>query len=792
MSDAPKAVFLSYAREDTDAARGIADALRGFGVEVWFDQSELRGGDQWDAKIKKQIRECALFLPLVSAQTQARSEGYFRREWKLAVERTHDMAAGRAFVVPVVIDATTEAEAEVPEEFMRFQWTRLTDGAPTPEFVAQVKRLLLAPRKPTLKPDLPRPPTLPPMLKQAALERAAAAAVAETKKSGVPGWIWGALAAVILLAGAAGAYLYLRPPAPAAPPPAAPVAAQPPAPASAPSPAPPAGRSVAVLPFANFSLEKDNEFFADGLQDEVITALAKIHDLKVISRTSVMAYRNPEGRNLRKIAADLGVTAILEGSVQRAGNQIHLNVQLIDAGTDDHLWANTYTKELTDIFVLEGTLAREIAGALKANLTDGERDLIARRPTQNPEAYELYLRALIMDQNLAIFNKRADYEATLGLYEQAAAKDPSFVLPHVRASILHGTMYWFAAIDATPERKAKALAELEAARRLAPGAPETRMAEGTYEYTCNNDWNRALEHFLAAAVDLPNDALLHFHLGLTYRRLGRLTDALQQFEQSVALNPGDNNTDTTLVETNYSLRRFPRVLELCERYLRLFPDDVKLQRFRVFARYESDGDRSAFLRDLHTLPAAKDPITSRSMAYQDALVAGDLAGAEQILVDAHQDRVLNLDGSILDPMALHRAMLACLRDRPEEARRWADEAITAYHQGHWVYRQEPWVQLGLARADVYAGRVEEGLRAGRAAMSAELERDGFSSLAMRFEYGRMLILAHRPEDALAELRLMAASPAVVVSRNVIREDPIWSRLKGDPRFEEILRSFQPL
>ena len=149
MSDATKAVFVSYAREDTDAARRIAEALRSHGVEVWFDQNELRGGDAWDGKIKKQIRECALFLAVVSAQTQERTEGYFRREWKLAVERTHDMAAGVAFIVPVVVDTTLEANASVPEEFMKVQWTRLPGALPSPQFVEQIKRLLEAPRKAT-------------------------------------------------------------------------------------------------------------------------------------------------------------------------------------------------------------------------------------------------------------------------------------------------------------------------------------------------------------------------------------------------------------------------------------------------------------------------------------------------------------------------------------------------------------------------------------------------------------------------------------------------------------------
>ena len=201
-SSARGAVFLSYAREDTEAARRIADALRAFGVEVWFDQSELRGGDQWDGKIKKQIRECALFLPLVSKQTQERTEGYFRREWLLAVERTRDMAAGVAFIVPVVIDDTREADAAVPEEFMRFHWTRLAHGVPSPQFIEQVKRLLETPRK-----------TAP------ATRAAGAPASSPASRGGIPSWIW---AAVVVVIGAVVTYIAMRPPGQASTPLAAP------------------------------------------------------------------------------------------------------------------------------------------------------------------------------------------------------------------------------------------------------------------------------------------------------------------------------------------------------------------------------------------------------------------------------------------------------------------------------------------------------------------------------------------------------------------------------------------
>ncbi|MBI2813016.1 MAG: toll/interleukin-1 receptor domain-containing protein [Opitutae bacterium] len=201
----PGAVFLSYAREDTDAARRIAEALRGFGVEVWFDQNELHGGDAWDAKIRRQIKECALFVPLVSQQTEERTEGYFRREWKIAIDRTQDMGSSRAFIVPVVIDGTKETGADVPEEFMRYQWTRLAGGAPTPEFVALVKRLLDAPKKP------------------AASARSAVGASLDDARGRpqgtplqnktVPGWAWGAAAAVIV---AVGVVVFRQPAPPAA------------------------------------------------------------------------------------------------------------------------------------------------------------------------------------------------------------------------------------------------------------------------------------------------------------------------------------------------------------------------------------------------------------------------------------------------------------------------------------------------------------------------------------------------------------------------------------------------
>ena len=304
------AVFISYAREDAEPARRIAEALRAFGVEVWFDANELRGGDAWDAKIKKQIRECMLFIPVISANTQAREEGYFRREWKLAVDRTHDMAENRAFLVPVIIDDTKESAANVPEQFLKAHCTRLGDGAPTPQFVEQVKRLLAGPRAAETSAKSTAPTSL--------------SAAAAPAKSGFPFLTVGLGVAVVALI----AFVLLRP---AAQPEAAPVV--PAATAKMPEPVAahtPDAKSIAVLPFVDMSQAKDQEYFSDGLSEELLNLLAKVPTLQVTSRSSAFSYKGKDLK-LAQVARELNVAHILEGSVRKSGNTLRITVQLIDA-----------------------------------------------------------------------------------------------------------------------------------------------------------------------------------------------------------------------------------------------------------------------------------------------------------------------------------------------------------------------------------------------------------------------------------------------------------------------------
>jgi len=357
-SPVSRAVFLSYASQDAEAARRICEALRAAGIEVWFDQSELRGGDQWDAKIRGQIAACALFVPIVSTHTQARLEGYFRIEWKLAAQRTHAMADEKAFVLPVVIDDTREVDARVPAEFKVVQWTRLPAAEGAGKFCARVNALL---------DGLPEAGI---SLRQQRGEGGARAVNAG------PRWrraFAGLLVAAVLIL----ALFVWQPWRPAAV-------------SSAVN-----DRSIAVLPFTNMSAEKDNAFFADGVHEDLLTNLANLSALKVVSRTSVMQYRDPK-KSVAQIARELGVAYVLEGSVRRAGDKIRVTGQLIKAATDEHRWGKNYDRDLKDVFAVQAELARDIASALNAAITGAESAGLEARPTQNLDAYDCFQKARVL------------------------------------------------------------------------------------------------------------------------------------------------------------------------------------------------------------------------------------------------------------------------------------------------------------------------------------------------------------------------------------------------------------
>lgn len=555
MSEATKAVFLSYAREDAAAAKRIAEALRGFGVEVWFDMSELRGGDQWDQKIRGQIKACALFVPVISTTTQSRDEAYFRLEWKLADDRSHLMAPGKAFIVPVVIDATAELGAAVPDSFNRAQWTRLSGGAPTPQFVEQVKRLLEG-------------KTVAGVADPGRRAAEPGSATPATRKA-IPGWTWGALAAVVV---GLGVYLVLRPA------PVGPVSDRPhlePAPATiAPkpvtAPAIPA-KSIAVLPFENRSEAKADAFFTDGIHDDLLTQIARFKDIKTISRTSVMAYKNTT-KNMRTIGQELGVATILEGGVQRAGNQVRINMQLIDTRTDEHLWAETYTRELTaeNIFAIQSEIATAIAKALSAVLSPEEQQQLEHRATASLAALEQYFAANALARDL----NTEKLARAIPLYQEAIRVDPSFAPAYARLAGVYLNQIYFSGLPTEAQlRKAEPL--VDRALQLDPRLSEAHESRG-YLLFYRDDFPGARAAYERAIELKPNSdtAYLGLAMVLFWHDHSLREQGLTLARRARELSPEDPNVNRTIASFLTGLGKLDEARVMVEKLIRENPQDA--------------------------------------------------------------------------------------------------------------------------------------------------------------------------------------------------------------------------
>ncbi|MGA2015839.1 MAG: TIR domain-containing protein [Opitutaceae bacterium] len=564
----PRAVFLSYAREDTPAAQRIADALRSYGVEVWFDQSELRGGDVWDQKIRKQIRECAIFMPIVSERTQSRGEGYFRLEWKLAVERTHLMAEGVPFLAPVVVDATPESAAVAPAEFLRVQWIRLPGSLPTPQFVEQVKRMLEAPRKP----GVPAP---------------AAPAAHGRRPSPVRPWAVAAAVAAVALAALAAMVMSRR--APTAPGAARDQAVDP--------------KSIAVLPFDNMSEDKQNSFFTDGVHEDVLTNLSFIRDLHLVSRTSVMQYRGTT-KSIKQIGRELGVAYVLEGSVRREGNKVRVTGQLIDARTDEHVWAKSFDRDLTDIFAIQGELAQAIAQALQAVLSPETKVLLARRPTENAAAYDAYLKG----RQFRFYSTQMNStESAISLFEEAVRLDPGFAVAWAELGSQRALVYFN--LEHTDKQLRAAKEAIDTAVRLAPDDPAVIEGLGDFYYYSYRDYARATEQYMRLAMLRPNDPVTFYSLGLIQRREGRFADAVPNLRRGLKFDPTNSRYVGIFSESLAAVHLYEEAQAVLQAFVDTHPKNLEgawlVSQIPYLAHGSTDGIRAFAQRTVEPADRAK-------------------------------------------------------------------------------------------------------------------------------------------------------------------------------------------
>ncbi|WP_221032707.1 TIR domain-containing protein [Actomonas aquatica] len=557
-------IFLSYAHEDAESVRAIAEALRAFGLEVWFDQNELRGGDQWDNKIRNNIKACGLFIPIISRTTEARDEAYFRLEWKLADDRSHLMAPGKAFIVPVVIDDTPEYEATVPESFTRAQWTRLPGGTPTPAFVEQVRSLASGapPANTSSGTHAPQsyatnstPPTSP-----------------APAKAPFPAWVLIVCVAIVAVASVAifsdrgdSTPPTISPPADVAP--ALSTATADAAELESTTPAIDR-RSIAVLPFTNMSDDASaNSFFADGIHEDLLTNLAFIGELRVVSRTSVMQYRNTE-KPVRQIAQELRVGTLLEGSVRRAGDHVRVTAQLIDATNDEHIWAQTYDRRLEDIFAIQGELAKAIANALRVALTDQQEAALAHAPTDNPAAYELFLR----ERELAERNgNNADrVKDSILLLQQAVSIDPSFAQAWSLLAVNHAQNHFWH-FDTSPERLELARKAIEKALALDPDDLTVKIDAGSYHYYGFRDYAKAADYYQQVLDVAPQHVDALASMGFIRRREGKWAESVALHERALELDPRNVSVLRGLVGTYEKLRHYDRAIELNQRVLEVIP-----------------------------------------------------------------------------------------------------------------------------------------------------------------------------------------------------------------------------
>jgi serine/threonine protein kinase/tetratricopeptide (TPR) repeat protein len=546
-------------------------------------------------------------------------------------------------------------------------------------------------------------------------------------------------------------------------------------------------KSIAVLPFENFSDNKENSYFAAGIEDDVLTGLAQIHELKVISRTSVMAYQKPGGRNMRKISQALGVANVLEGSVRRTGNRVLVNVQLVDARNDRHIWAERYDRAVADSIGLQAELATQIAACLKAKLAPEEMARFAAKPTANSEAYVLYLTALGTEN---------DIEAEQ-LCVQATTLDPGFALAYARASLLNSTLFSAMTSD-NRARKAKARAQAEEALRLSPTLGEAHMALGLCLYWGENKYDAALKEFELAAAGSPNNAEIYTYVGGIYRRQGRWRDSAASFERALSLDPRNCNIAFFAGDNHLFLRNWLAATACYNRALKIWPDYVFPKIGLAYLEVFRNGNPAAGRKILQNIPPDCDPDGVVTLGRWDlAMLERDYATAEKIVTDSPlQDFPKAGDA----PKTFYQGRIALARGDIESAQRYFAAARPdiekRVHDDPDVAERH--ARLGLLYA--YMQRKEDAIREGRRAVELEPEsQDAFHGANDAANLALVYALVGEPDQAITLIERLLSTPGAVTGPDVshsitladLRLRREWDSLRSDPRFQKILAGPEP-
>jgi serine/threonine protein kinase/Tfp pilus assembly protein PilF len=544
-------------------------------------------------------------------------------------------------------------------------------------------------------------------------------------------------------------------------------------------------KSIAVLPFANLSANPENAFFTDGVQDEILNNLAKIADLKVISRTSVTQYKTGGKRNLRQIANELGVAHVVEGSVQRSANRVRVSAQLIDAKTDTHLWANTYDRPLDDVFAIQTDIAKAIAGQLQAKLSPQEKTAIEQPPTTNLIAYDCYLRAkklFVLSYDARIFE---NVRQSIRLLDQAVAHDPTFLLAYCLLARAHIYLY-FLGVDHTPARVALANEARDAALSLAPNRGETHLAAAWVAYLGHLDYETALTEDAIARRGLPNDASVFEITAFIARRQGHWEQFIRDLEHAVELDPRSVFLLHGAAHTYQFLRRFSDMAQALDRALAIIPGDAMSRVWRAQIDLESRAD-TQLEHDAIQKIVTEDPSTADLMAerwFDLALCRRDATETATALAS------LSPEGMQRNNVPIPRSFCEGLAARVRGDSTAAKTAFTAARvEMEKIVREQPdYAQAfsTLGMIDAALGRKEDALREGRRAVELlPVTKDAWTGAQVLTNLAITYAWAGEKDLAIKQLKelVQILSP---ISYGQLRLHPFWDSLRGDPRFEKLV------
>ncbi len=532
-------------------------------------------------------------------------------------------------------------------------------------------------------------------------------------------------------------------------------------------------KSIVVLPFANYS-KNEGDWFSDGITEEIITHLSKIGDLKVISRTSAMQYKGTD-KSLRQIGEELGVAAILEGSVRRAGGKLRITGQLIDPRTDAHLWAESYNREedLAEIFAIQSDVARQIAAALKATLTPEEKSYVDEKPTTNTEAYDYYLKGNAFFYRIWLDGYKISLDVAIPMYEKAIELDPDFALAWARLAMAHLRMYNF--VERTPERLAKAKSALDRAQALNPDHPEVHLAHGVYYYFGFNDWESALELAELGLKGQPNNAEIINLIGLIRRRQGKWEEAAAALTKAAELDPRHVDFVGNIAGFNRYTRNWAEAERYADYLILMWPEISSGYTRKALVYLGSRGDIEKARGVMQEALEKVDPSQLVNMRSDIELFSRDYQKALDIL-DATTE-----DWSLLYKARIHRLM-----GRQEQATAYYDSARIGVEK--WVGENPDNFyghgNLGIAYAGL--GRREEAVREGKLAVAIlPLSKDAYYGTYPILYLATIYTLLGEQDAAIEQLELLLSIPSDI-SVPLLRIDPLWDPLREHPRFKALV------